>query len=583
MMVSFVLKQKCAIGTNISTIGFIASGPLTRKSTHAVLYLMPGGKDMQLFVLQKCLKYIQRTNPTPGQYAAWFFKAFRKGGGYTRKKDILKLNRNTMIDHFSLVKESLDGRFELTKPGQKYLQSRSKSFPADIILKRRGGAQLMDVLSDGPLTRVQIHERLMSRLHPNWSEQYTYNRLVWLSAVGKINIDGGRYFTNKSSTRFQFDKSDFQAFRTLEGVRTLRNERLMDLCNLITEKLTADKHLSSFVIARDKIYRVLLTWSPYMPNHNQRDGTQKRVLWIGLAQKSSDIKKQWDTIQFQYGISERGSSFFGLWLEKNSVVRDVAKILEREDDPKSNYDGLMRFKGKGYHISARDSRKDGDIISTSIDELKLQEYVAFEKQLCYAKHLHLGKKFSRRELISLGPNVLKNIIETTKELMPLYNWWTDSERNNPLGQKKVSDKNSPIPSEIATSMVKTLAMMRKGQGKIRKDALRRYENECALCEIKESRMLVASHIIPWADDTKGRGRPENVLCLCIAHDWLFENRLIGISDNLSVIFSNELRGLASKVDMIRAWKRNTQKIMKEPTDGTPTHAYLSKHRKEIRS
>lgn len=58
-----------------------------------------------------------------------------------------------------------------------------------------------------------------------------------------------------------------------------------------------------------------------------------------------------------------------------------------------------------------------------------------------------------------------------------------------------------------------------------------------MCDIDGSEMLVASHIIPWAQDRSNRGLLENVIFLCILHDALFEQGKITIGDNLEK-FSN---------------------------------------------
>jgi putative restriction endonuclease len=48
-------------------------------------------------------------------------------------------------------------------------------------------------------------------------------------------------------------------------------------------------------------------------------------------------------------------------------------------------------------------------------------------------------------------------------------------------------------------------------------------------------MLVASHIVPWADDSQNRLNPHNGLLLCRTHDSAFECGLIRIKPDGEVI------------------------------------------------
>jgi putative restriction endonuclease len=53
-------------------------------------------------------------------------------------------------------------------------------------------------------------------------------------------------------------------------------------------------------------------------------------------------------------------------------------------------------------------------------------------------------------------------------------------------------------------------------------------------------MLVASHIIPWADDPKQRMNPRNGLCLNALHDRAFDRGLMFVAKDLTVHFREKL-------------------------------------------
>jgi predicted restriction endonuclease len=79
-----------------------------------------------------------------------------------------------------------------------------------------------------------------------------------------------------------------------------------------------------------------------------------------------------------------------------------------------------------------------------------------------------------------------------------------------------------------------MTLTRNGQNVVRRYTLQNYGARCALCDIKDPEMLVASHIIPWSKDKSSRGILGNVLCLCVLHDRLFEQGKISINDDYKV-------------------------------------------------
>jgi putative restriction endonuclease len=43
-----------------------------------------------------------------------------------------------------------------------------------------------------------------------------------------------------------------------------------------------------------------------------------------------------------------------------------------------------------------------------------------------------------------------------------------------------------------------------------------------MCDIDDPEILIASHIVRWSEEKATRGLSENVICLCVLHDALFE-------------------------------------------------------------
>ena len=75
----------------------------------------------------------------------------------------------------------------------------------------------------------------------------------------------------------------------------------------------------------------------------------------------------------------------------------------------------------------------------------------------------------------------------------------------------------------------------------RRAVLSSYRGRCCMSGLSESRLLVASHIVPWSKDKANRLNPSNGLCLSAIHDKAFDKGLIALSDDFRVLVSTELK------------------------------------------
>ena len=85
---------------------------------------------------------------------------------------------------------------------------------------------------------------------------------------------------------------------------------------------------------------------------------------------------------------------------------------------------------------------------------------------------------------------------------------------------------------------------RKGQDYFRRMILANYNNRCAITGIDIPQLLLASHIIPWADKShkKDRLNPENGICLSPLYDKAFDKGYITFSpDDYTICLSSTLR------------------------------------------
>jgi putative restriction endonuclease len=108
----------------------------------------------------------------------------------------------------------------------------------------------------------------------------------------------------------------------------------------------------------------------------------------------------------------------------------------------------------------------------------------------------------------------------------------------------IEEKYAPILKDVASykgedklRAVKT----RVNQNVFRQMILSSYENKCIISGIDIPELLVASHIIPWAQNEKERLNPENGLCLSSLYDRAYDRGLIGITADHKVVLAPKLQ------------------------------------------
>jgi hypothetical protein len=132
--------------------------------------------------------------------------------------------------------------------------------------------------------------------------------------------------------------------------------------------------------------------------------------------------------------------------------------------------------------------------------------------------------------------------------------------------------NCLLFGDVETGHDLALSRRRRGQARLRALTLANYSVTCAVCDVTDNRLLIASHILAWGAFPEFRGNLANVICLCRFHDALFEFGYWGLRDDLSVltrtnIESNTVRGILSAMSNFRP-----------PAQFTPSIAFLRQHR-----
>ena len=85
-----------------------------------------------------------------------------------------------------------------------------------------------------------------------------------------------------------------------------------------------------------------------------------------------------------------------------------------------------------------------------------------------------------------------------------------------------------------------IVQQRIKQSFFRRAVLASYGGRCCISGVSDSRLLVASHIVPWREDKANRLNPSNGLCLSAIHDKAFDHHLFSLSDDHRVLLSSAL-------------------------------------------
>lgn len=137
-----------------------------------------------------------------------------------------------------------------------------------------------------------------------------------------------------------------------------------------------------------------------------------------------------------------------------------------------------------------------------------------------------------------------------------------------------------VPEDYTGETRRVVTEQRIKQNFFRRAVLSSYQGRCCMSGLSESRLLVASHIVPWSKDKANRLNPSNGLCLSAIHDRAFDKGLITLTDDFKVVVSKEL-------------KRNKEPFVMEvllPLDGrtiesperfAPQIEFISWHRSKL--
>lgn len=112
----------------------------------------------------------------------------------------------------------------------------------------------------------------------------------------------------------------------------------------------------------------------------------------------------------------------------------------------------------------------------------------------------------------------------------------------PIKALEEADSATPfIAEDYSGETRRTVTEQRIKQHFFRRAVLSSYRGRCCMSGLSETRLLIASHIVPWSKDKANRLNPSNGLCLSAIHDRAFDKGLITLTGDFRIVLSNELR------------------------------------------
>lgn len=185
-----------------------------------------------------------------------------------------------------------------------------------------------------------------------------------------------------------------------------------------------------------------------------------------------------------------------------------------------------------------------------------------------------------------GVGGLPNSSKLDKEIWDeFYNNWDDrifeSERLRAKAEKKSLEQlvDLSITKGLKGTIKKQLTKVRVNQNFFRSMILASYDFSCCITGMKNTSLLLASHISPWANDEENRLNPRNGLCLNALHDKAFDNYLFTITPTFKIQLSKRIKAESKNKAIEENFIRFDGREIILPQKFLPDEKFLLQHNK----
>lgn len=151
-----------------------------------------------------------------------------------------------------------------------------------------------------------------------------------------------------------------------------------------------------------------------------------------------------------------------------------------------------------------------------------------------------------------------------------------------LQNKTIEETLRIEPKEFVGHERETVIKQRVDQSAFRMMILNNYNETCAITGINDSRLLIASHIIPWSEREDTRLNPENGICLSALYDKAFDQGLITIRpDDFTVMVSQSLKDKLTIAVYQEHFGKIADKKILLPEEHKPNIEFLQYHAENV--
>ncbi len=126
-----------------------------------------------------------------------------------------------------------------------------------------------------------------------------------------------------------------------------------------------------------------------------------------------------------------------------------------------------------------------------------------------------------------------------------------------------------------------VVQVRVNQARFRKAILSSYNATCCISGLQHEKLVIASHIVPWSEDTKNRLNPQNGLCLSALHDRAYDQGLITVMPDYTIRISESFKPKEGHEFTEQALFRFQNKAILLPDRLRPAPEFLLHHAKKF--
>jgi putative restriction endonuclease len=132
------------------------------------------------------------------------------------------------------------------------------------------------------------------------------------------------------------------------------------------------------------------------------------------------------------------------------------------------------------------------------------------------------------------------------------------------------------PTELGRTRTATV-QVRVNQARFRQSVLVGYDSTCCISGLQNERLLIASHIVPWSEDTHNRLNPQNGLCLSALHDRAYDQGLITVLPDYTVGVRPKLKAKSADTFLQDSLLRFDGAPIRMPSRFAPAPNFLTWH------